>query len=154
MRSNFIFRTKIHSLWWAICSILIVGHIGDLTWKDKFEGEINETTTPKDLDLNFVFCFQRSWFRSLLSELKKIYIILLFGIISPGFLNCFILHFYNILEIIARKINCDCEFLEATLTLQIELQKRISRAWKLHSTNLLIFSFNTILKKYHYWNDC
>jgi 1-phosphatidylinositol-4-phosphate 5-kinase len=28
---------------------------------DKFEEEIDETTTLKDLDLNFVFRLQRSW---------------------------------------------------------------------------------------------
>jgi len=33
---------------------------------DKAEGEIDETTTLKDLDLNFVFRLQRSWFLELL----------------------------------------------------------------------------------------
>jgi 1-phosphatidylinositol-4-phosphate 5-kinase len=32
---------------------------------DKFDDEIDETTTLKDLDLNFVFRLQRTWFRDL-----------------------------------------------------------------------------------------
>ena len=32
---------------------------------DKFEEEIDETTTLKDLDLNFVFRLRRSWYRDL-----------------------------------------------------------------------------------------
>ena len=33
---------------------------------DKPEGEIDETTTLKDLDLNFVFHLQQSWFEELM----------------------------------------------------------------------------------------
>lgn len=33
---------------------------------DKSEGEIDETTTLKDLDLNFVFRLQRSWYQELM----------------------------------------------------------------------------------------
>lgn len=33
---------------------------------DKPEGECDETTTLKDLDLNFVFRLQQSWFQELL----------------------------------------------------------------------------------------
>ena len=33
---------------------------------DKLEGEIDETTTLKDLDLNFVFRLERSWFNELI----------------------------------------------------------------------------------------
>lgn len=33
---------------------------------DKPEGEIDETTTLKDLDLNFVFRLQRNWFQRLM----------------------------------------------------------------------------------------
>ena len=32
---------------------------------DKFDDEIDETTTLKDLDLNFVFRLQRSWYTDL-----------------------------------------------------------------------------------------
>jgi 1-phosphatidylinositol-4-phosphate 5-kinase len=32
---------------------------------DKFDDEIDETTTLKDLDLNFVFRLQRSWYNDL-----------------------------------------------------------------------------------------
>uniref|UniRef100_A0A0E0KI02 Phosphatidylinositol 4-phosphate 5-kinase n=1 Tax=Oryza punctata TaxID=4537 RepID=A0A0E0KI02_ORYPU len=38
---------------------------------DKFEDEIDETTTLKDLDLNFVFRLQRSWFRDLHEQLRR-----------------------------------------------------------------------------------
>lgn len=33
---------------------------------DKSEGEIDETTTLKDLDLNFVFRLQQNWFQELM----------------------------------------------------------------------------------------
>lgn len=33
---------------------------------DKPEGEIDETTTLKDLDLNFTFRLQKSWFQELI----------------------------------------------------------------------------------------
>lgn len=33
---------------------------------DKPEGEIDETTTLKDLDLNFVFRLQQNWFQELM----------------------------------------------------------------------------------------
>ncbi|CAA6664909.1 unnamed protein product [Spirodela intermedia] len=38
---------------------------------DKAEGEIDETTTLKDLDLNFVFRLQRSWFLELLEQIDR-----------------------------------------------------------------------------------
>ncbi|XP_072974222.1 phosphatidylinositol 4-phosphate 5-kinase 1-like [Typha angustifolia] len=38
---------------------------------DKVEGEIDETTTLKDLDLNFVFRLQRCWYRELLEQIKR-----------------------------------------------------------------------------------
>ncbi|ERN00946.1 phosphatidylinositol 4-phosphate 5-kinase 1 [Amborella trichopoda] len=38
---------------------------------DKSEGEIDETTTLKDLDLNFVFRLQRSWYEELLRQIDK-----------------------------------------------------------------------------------
>nr|DAD24500.1 TPA_asm: hypothetical protein HUJ06_025964 [Nelumbo nucifera] len=38
---------------------------------DKPEGEIDETTTLKDLDLNFVFRLQRSWFDELISQIDR-----------------------------------------------------------------------------------
>ncbi|KAE8682203.1 Phosphatidylinositol 4-phosphate 5-kinase 2 [Hibiscus syriacus] len=36
---------------------------------DKPEEEIDETTTLKDLDLNFVFCLQRNWFGELMKQI-------------------------------------------------------------------------------------
>jgi 1-phosphatidylinositol-4-phosphate 5-kinase len=33
---------------------------------DKLEGEIDEKTTLKDLDLHFVFSLERSWFNELI----------------------------------------------------------------------------------------
>ncbi|RWR78604.1 phosphatidylinositol 4-phosphate 5-kinase 1-like protein [Cinnamomum micranthum f. kanehirae] len=38
---------------------------------DKSEGEIDETTTLKDLDLNFVFRLQRSWYQELMGQIDK-----------------------------------------------------------------------------------
>ncbi|XP_031498559.1 phosphatidylinositol 4-phosphate 5-kinase 1-like [Nymphaea colorata] len=38
---------------------------------DKPEGEIDETTTLKDLDLNFVFRLERSWFQDLLRQIDR-----------------------------------------------------------------------------------
>ncbi|KAL2942775.1 Phosphatidylinositol 4-phosphate 5-kinase 1 [Bienertia sinuspersici] len=38
---------------------------------DKPEGEIDETTTLKDLDLNFVFRLQQSWFQELLRQVDR-----------------------------------------------------------------------------------
>ncbi|KAJ8442228.1 hypothetical protein Cgig2_005168 [Carnegiea gigantea] len=38
---------------------------------DKPEGEIDETTTLKDLDLNFVFRLQQSWFLELMRQVDK-----------------------------------------------------------------------------------
>ncbi|THU45206.1 hypothetical protein C4D60_Mb02t15410 [Musa balbisiana] len=38
---------------------------------DKSEGEIDETTTLKDLDLNFVFCLKTSWYIELLEQIKQ-----------------------------------------------------------------------------------
>ncbi|CAL5368913.1 unnamed protein product [Camellia sinensis] len=38
---------------------------------DKPEGEIDETTTLKDLDLNFVFHLQRSWFEELIRQIDR-----------------------------------------------------------------------------------
>ncbi|KAF8681932.1 hypothetical protein HU200_045385 [Digitaria exilis] len=38
---------------------------------DKFDDEIDETTTLKDLDLNFVFRLQRSWYTDLQEQLKR-----------------------------------------------------------------------------------
>ncbi|XP_052305335.1 phosphatidylinositol 4-phosphate 5-kinase 1 isoform X2 [Populus trichocarpa] len=38
---------------------------------DKLEGEIDETTTLKDLDLNFVFRLERSWFNELISQVYR-----------------------------------------------------------------------------------
>ncbi|WOL14200.1 phosphatidylinositol 4-phosphate 5-kinase 1-like [Canna indica] len=38
---------------------------------DKPEGEIDETTTLKDLDLNFVFRLQTSWYIELLEQIKR-----------------------------------------------------------------------------------
>ncbi|XP_010272887.1 PREDICTED: phosphatidylinositol 4-phosphate 5-kinase 1-like [Nelumbo nucifera] len=38
---------------------------------DKPEGEIDETTTLKDLDLNFVFRLQRSWFQELIRQIDR-----------------------------------------------------------------------------------
>ncbi|KAM3294593.1 hypothetical protein ACQJBY_037470 [Aegilops geniculata] len=38
---------------------------------DKFEEEIDETTTLKDLDLNFVFRLRRSWYRDLHEQLQR-----------------------------------------------------------------------------------
>ncbi|XP_010916539.2 phosphatidylinositol 4-phosphate 5-kinase 2 [Elaeis guineensis] len=38
---------------------------------DKAEAEIDETTTLKDLDLNFVFRLQRSWFREFSEQIKR-----------------------------------------------------------------------------------
>ncbi|KAI5554479.1 hypothetical protein BDE02_19G016400 [Populus trichocarpa] len=38
---------------------------------DKLEGEIDETTTLKDLDLNFVFRLERSWFNELISQIYR-----------------------------------------------------------------------------------
>ncbi|GJM96349.1 hypothetical protein PR202_ga13174 [Eleusine coracana subsp. coracana] len=38
---------------------------------DKFEEEIDETTTLKDLDLNFVFRLQRSWYSDLHEQLRR-----------------------------------------------------------------------------------
>ncbi|KAK6938457.1 MORN motif [Dillenia turbinata] len=38
---------------------------------DKSEGEIDETTTLKDLDLNFVFRLQRNWFQELLRQIDR-----------------------------------------------------------------------------------
>ncbi|KAJ4967036.1 hypothetical protein NE237_018885 [Protea cynaroides] len=38
---------------------------------DKPEGEIDETTTLKDLDLNFVFRLQRSWFEELMRQIDR-----------------------------------------------------------------------------------
>ncbi|KAL8166689.1 hypothetical protein V2J09_008188 [Rumex salicifolius] len=38
---------------------------------DKPEGEIDETTTLKDLDLNFMFRLQKSWFEELISQVDR-----------------------------------------------------------------------------------
>ncbi|KAF8365014.1 hypothetical protein HHK36_032979 [Tetracentron sinense] len=38
---------------------------------DKPDGEIDETTTLKDLDLNFVFRLQRSWFHELIRQIDR-----------------------------------------------------------------------------------
>ncbi|KAK9110196.1 hypothetical protein Sjap_018256 [Stephania japonica] len=38
---------------------------------DKLEGEIDETTTLKDLDLNFVFRMQRFWFQELIRQIDR-----------------------------------------------------------------------------------
>lgn len=38
---------------------------------DKPEGEIDETTTLKDLDLNFVFRLQKSWFEELIRQIDR-----------------------------------------------------------------------------------
>ncbi|KAJ6938106.1 phosphatidylinositol 4-phosphate 5-kinase 1 [Populus alba x Populus x berolinensis] len=38
---------------------------------DKPEGEIDETTTLKDLDLNFVFRLQRNWFQELIKQIDR-----------------------------------------------------------------------------------
>nr|XP_034909748.1 phosphatidylinositol 4-phosphate 5-kinase 1-like [Populus alba] len=38
---------------------------------NKLEGEIDETTTLKDLDLNFVFLLERSWFNELISQIYR-----------------------------------------------------------------------------------
>lgn len=38
---------------------------------DKSEGEIDETTTLKDLDLNFVFRLQRSWYQELMRQVDQ-----------------------------------------------------------------------------------
>ncbi|OEL14495.1 Phosphatidylinositol 4-phosphate 5-kinase 1 [Dichanthelium oligosanthes] len=38
---------------------------------DKFDDEIDETTTLKDLDLNFVFRLQRSWYTDLHEQLRR-----------------------------------------------------------------------------------
>ncbi|CBI19074.3 unnamed protein product, partial [Vitis vinifera] len=38
---------------------------------DKSEGEIDETTTLKDLDLNFVFRLQRNWFQELMRQIDR-----------------------------------------------------------------------------------
>ncbi|EXB62437.1 Phosphatidylinositol-4-phosphate 5-kinase 1 [Morus notabilis] len=38
---------------------------------DKPEGEIDETTTLKDLDLNFVFRLERSWFQELIWQIER-----------------------------------------------------------------------------------
>ncbi|KAK9134921.1 hypothetical protein Syun_014251 [Stephania yunnanensis] len=38
---------------------------------DKPEGEIDETTTLKDLDLNFVFRLQRFWFQELIRQIDR-----------------------------------------------------------------------------------
>ncbi|KAL6984454.1 Phosphatidylinositol 4-phosphate 5-kinase 1 [Sarracenia purpurea var. burkii] len=38
---------------------------------DKPEGEIDETTTLKDLDLNFVFRIQQNWFQELIEQIER-----------------------------------------------------------------------------------
>ncbi|XP_058089690.1 phosphatidylinositol 4-phosphate 5-kinase 1-like [Magnolia sinica] len=38
---------------------------------EKAEGEIDETTTLKDLDLNYVFRLQRSWYKDLLRQIDR-----------------------------------------------------------------------------------
>ncbi|EEF48405.1 phosphatidylinositol-4-phosphate 5-kinase, putative [Ricinus communis] len=38
---------------------------------DKPEGEIDETTTLKDLDLNFVFRLQRNWYQELIKQINR-----------------------------------------------------------------------------------
>ncbi|CAI0395544.1 unnamed protein product [Linum tenue] len=38
---------------------------------DKPEGEIDETTTLKDLDLNFVFRLQRNWYQELMKQIDR-----------------------------------------------------------------------------------
>ncbi|KAA8531303.1 hypothetical protein F0562_006012 [Nyssa sinensis] len=38
---------------------------------DKLEGQIDETTTLKDLDLNFVFHLERSWFEKLVRQIDR-----------------------------------------------------------------------------------
>ncbi|XP_074564736.1 phosphatidylinositol 4-phosphate 5-kinase 1-like [Curcuma longa] len=38
---------------------------------EKAEGQIDETTTLKDLDLNFVFCLHTSWYTELLKQIKR-----------------------------------------------------------------------------------
>lgn len=45
---------------------------------DKPEGEIDETTTLKDLDLNFVFRLQKSWFQELMRSASFKILFLLF----------------------------------------------------------------------------
>lgn len=50
---------------------------------DKPEGEIDETTTLKDLDLNFVFRLQQNWFQ----ELIKLVLYALFDLSVHDFLS-------------------------------------------------------------------
>ncbi|KAJ8773381.1 hypothetical protein K2173_028558 [Erythroxylum novogranatense] len=38
---------------------------------DKLEGEIDETTTLKDLDLNFVFRLQQNWYQELIKQIDR-----------------------------------------------------------------------------------
>ncbi|TKY74313.1 Phosphatidylinositol 4-phosphate 5-kinase 1 [Spatholobus suberectus] len=38
---------------------------------DKTKEEIDETTTLKDLDLNFVFCLQKNWFQGLIKQVGR-----------------------------------------------------------------------------------
>jgi 1-phosphatidylinositol-4-phosphate 5-kinase len=40
-------------------------------YTSKPEGEIDETTTLKDLDLNFAFRLQRNWYQELMTQIKR-----------------------------------------------------------------------------------
>jgi len=77
---------------------------------DKPRAEIDETTTLKDLDLNFVFRLEQSWFQELIRlDFAN-------SFISLGFHFCF-LNLELVLTfmccLLLRQVDRDCEFLEA-----------------------------------------
>lgn len=74
---------------------------------DKPEGEIDETTTLKDLDLNFVFRLQRVWFQEFIKWVFWVISTLLWHDIS-------ILLEVTCLDLVIwiRQIERDCTFLE------------------------------------------
>ena len=76
---------------------------------DKPEEEIDETTTFKDLDLNFVFRLQRNWFQELIESVLFVHILSCTSVRSVTFLGI-----ANKMVLFAhRQIDRDCEFLEA-----------------------------------------
>lgn len=80
---------------------------------DKPEGEIDETTTLKDLDLNFVFRLQQNWFQ----ELIKLVFISVYLSAHDFLTTLNSLAFSSIAHVrlyfLRRQIDQDCEFLEA-----------------------------------------
>ncbi|MFS7962712.1 putative 1-phosphatidylinositol-4-phosphate 5-kinase [Helianthus anomalus] len=83
---------------------------------DKPEEEIDETTTLKDLDLNYVFRLQENWFKELIKLVKMSSYRAFLTFILLSLCLCTMLVLY-----IFRQINRDCEFLEGVRIMDYSL---------------------------------